>query len=120
MPAVDAWTAHEVDSLVRHFADKGNDCFIATAAHGSPSEADVRTLRTFRDECLLETPGGRAFVSFYYAASPPLADCIADRPRARAVTRVALAPVVAAASVLTGFRRGWNALLGGGGRRDRR
>jgi hypothetical protein len=64
--------------------------------------ANVTTLRTFRDECLLSSPVGRGFVSLYYSVSPPLADWIADRPWARTTTRVALTPAVVVAGALTG------------------
>ncbi|MBM4032898.1 MAG: hypothetical protein FJ291_14075 [Planctomycetes bacterium] len=77
-------------------------CFVATAAYGTPWEANVAKLRTFRDECLLSSPVGQGFVSLYYAASPPLARYIAERPWARAATRVALTPAVTLAGALTG------------------
>lgn len=79
-----------------------DDCFVATAAYGTAWAANVTTLRTFRDECLLQSPVGRGFVSLYYAASPPLAHWIAERPWARAATRVALTPAVTLAGALTG------------------
>lgn len=45
-------------------------CFIATAVYGDDDVAEVRFLRTFRDEILLKTHSGRLFVSFYYSFSP--------------------------------------------------
>lgn len=51
-------------------------CFIATAVYGSDEVAEVRFLRTFRDEILLETHCGRLFVSFYYSFSPYAATLI--------------------------------------------
>jgi len=83
----------------RHHDD---NCFVATAAYGTPWERNVVKLRDFRDQCLLQSPVGRGFVSLYYATSPPLAHWIADRPAARAATRVALAPAVIVAGALTG------------------
>ena len=83
-----------------HHGDYG--CFVATAAYGTAWAPNVTTLRSFRDECLLQSPVGRGFVSLYYSASPPLADWIADRPWARATTRVALTPLVTVAGALTG------------------
>ena len=72
------------------------DCFIATAAWGSPMHPRVASLRLFRDRVLLRHPEGRAFVALYYRFSPPLAQWIGDRPAARSAVRVALWPVVAA------------------------
>ena len=79
--------------------DQGGDngrCFIATAAYGSYLAPEVRELRRFRDEVLLTSAPGRAFVDAYYALSPPIAAFIADHDAARAITRWALTPVVIA------------------------
>jgi hypothetical protein len=70
------------------------DCFIATAAWGSWMDPHVVTLRGFRDDVLMRSPQGRAFVAFYYRHSPPLAAFIADRGWLRAASRAVLAPVV--------------------------
>jgi M6 family metalloprotease-like protein len=67
-------------------------CFIATAAYGSIMAPEVRTLRIFRDEVLLENPAGRAFVALYYRCSPPIAARIAQHPALRFAARFALAP----------------------------
>ncbi len=74
----------------------GGGCFIATAAYGSYLHPQVQLLRDFRDEYLLTNAPGRAFVSFYYRHSPPLADMIAQHSILRGMTRLALAPVVVA------------------------
>lgn len=73
---------------------KSVGCFVATAAHGGYEAPQVRALRRFRDQTLLDMPGGERFVRGYYAISPSVADWIAERPAARAAVRVALMPVV--------------------------
>jgi M6 family metalloprotease-like protein len=77
-------------------------CFIATAAYGSAMAPEVDTLRRFRDGFLMTNAAGRALVSFYYKASPPLADFIAPRPALRSAARFMLAPAALLAGFLTG------------------
>jgi hypothetical protein len=78
----------------------GRDCFIATAAFGTPLEGKIDTLRSFRDTYLLRSPAGRAFVEAYYQHSPPMARTIAERPWLRALVRVLLLPIVGFVSLL--------------------
>ena len=69
-------------------------CFIATASYGSYLASEVMVLRDFRDDYLLTNDMGSAFVEFYYATSPPIANYIAERPILRGVTRICLTPIV--------------------------
>ena len=72
----------------------GGGCFIATAAYGSYLDPEVMALRDFRDDWLLTNAPGQAFVEFYYANSPPIADYIAGNEALRTVTRMLLTPLV--------------------------
>jgi hypothetical protein len=74
--------------------DGGGGCFIATAAYGSYLDPHVMVLRHFRDNVLLMNKPGRAFVSFYYAHSPAIAQKISEYEGLRLMTRIALTPVV--------------------------
>lgn len=74
----------------------GGGCFIATAAYGSYLDPHVMVLRHFRDEILLKSAAGTAFVRFYYAYSPPIADFISKHYLLRIVTRLLLTPVIVA------------------------
>ncbi|MGC8804794.1 MAG: CFI-box-CTERM domain-containing protein [Candidatus Ratteibacteria bacterium] len=69
-------------------------CFIATAAYGTPFAKEVEALRKFRDQKLLKTRAGRAFVRFYYRHSPVIADFIKDKPKIKAFVRGMLKPIV--------------------------
>jgi hypothetical protein len=62
-------------------------CFLATAAYGTPASEKVDLLRQFRDELLLKTPAGRAFVAVYYKLSPPMAEFISQHQTLRTVVR---------------------------------
>ena len=70
-------------------------CFIATAAYGTPTAEEIDVLRDFRDEVLLQHPAGRKLISLYYEWSPPLADFISKHELCRTVIReVLLDPLV--------------------------
>ncbi|SNB46379.1 MXAN_6640 family putative metalloprotease [Geobacter sp. DSM 9736] len=75
--------------------DGGGGCFIATAAFGSYLHPKVKTLRDFRDQFLMKTEAGRAFVTFYYRMSPPVADFIARNDMLRGCVRALLIPIIA-------------------------
>ncbi len=62
-------------------------CFIATAAYGTPSAAEIDVLREFRDAVLLESALGSRFVDIYYRLSPPVADLISGSSFLRTVVR---------------------------------
>jgi len=64
-----------------------DDCFIATAAYGTKSAAEIDVLRHFRDEVLMQSAAGRELVDCYYACSPPVADFIARHDALRTVVR---------------------------------
>ncbi|MCE5263228.1 MAG: hypothetical protein LLG97_06815 [Deltaproteobacteria bacterium] len=80
-------------------AGDSGGCFIATAAYGSALEPRVATLRAFRDRYLLHRPWGRAFVRFYYAYSPAVADSIAGHGSLRAAVRLVLLPFIGFSSL---------------------
>jgi tetratricopeptide (TPR) repeat protein len=55
---------------------KSGLCFVATATMGNEMHPFVLTLREFRDDCLIISPIGRAFINFYYAHGPRFAAAI--------------------------------------------
>ncbi len=71
-----------------------SNCFIATAAFGTPMAKQVKILCRFRDNYLLTNKLGSEFVAFYYKHSPPIADYIAGRSYLRALIRIALIPLI--------------------------
>ncbi len=84
-------------------------CFIATAAYGSPMAEQVRMLRSFRDEYLLSCPLGSKLVSLYYAAGRPAARFIESHPWLKGPVMIILYPVVGLAWLFlstTAFAKG--------------
>jgi len=75
--------------------DGGGGCFIATAAYGTASAAEIDVLRAFRDEVLLESTVGSQLVDFYYEVSPPVADFISENDVLRTLVRELLVDPIA-------------------------
>jgi hypothetical protein len=84
-----------------------DDCFIATAAYGSPLAPQVQLLRELRDQYLLPFATGRAFVKLYYTLSPPLAELIAGSEILRTIVRAGLVPIIGWAALVL-----WSPSLG--------
>ena len=88
----------EVRTAFREFSTV-DACYVATAAHGSDYEADVRTLRRFRDRTLMTSAAGRRAVALYYRLSPPIADLIRAHPWMQTIVRAQLAPLAAGVEI---------------------
>lgn len=94
------WFITGVQVRTREFGSLFSNCFIATAAYGSPMAPQVQALREFRDRKLMTNRIGRAFVTVYYAVSPPIAEAIRNHSTVRSAVRVALTPVLYLAQAL--------------------
>ena len=71
------------------------ECFIATAAYGTPTVEQIDVLREFRDAVMLKGIVGSQFVALYYRLSPPIADFMARSDLLRTPVRELLVdPVV--------------------------
>jgi hypothetical protein len=87
-------------SITANFGKPGFlQCFIATAAYGTPMAEEIEILRGFRDEYLLTNPVGRVLVGLYYRFSPPIAEFITEHPRLKPVVRAGLLPAVALSTI---------------------
>ena len=53
---------------IEKFLDYG-ECFVATAVYGDKNAQQVQTLRELRDNVLMQSSIGRAFVDFYYSGA---------------------------------------------------
>lgn len=72
----------------------GSGCFIATAVYEDYDHPSVLVLRNFRDQVLLPTTFGKAFVRVYYALSPMLAKRIRNQYLKQVIRRAMLNPIV--------------------------
>ncbi|MCM8822633.1 MAG: hypothetical protein NC831_07490 [Candidatus Omnitrophica bacterium] len=72
----------------------GGNCFIATAAFGTPLAKQVYILREFRDKFLMPNRWGRKFIVWYYAHGPALAESIENHPHLKFMARILLYPII--------------------------
>ena len=83
------------------FNSGGGGCFIASAAFGGQSSQEVILLSRFRDEILLRTASGKAFVNLYYTYSPRVANLIQESTFLKFLTKGLLFPVLVFALCLS-------------------
>jgi len=83
---------------------KGGGCLIATATYGSELAPQVQQLREIRDNGLLETESGSAFMEsfnqFYYSFSPGIADLERENPIFKEVVKLTITPLLSSLSLL--------------------
>ena len=80
--------------IIQEKTNSKSNCFIATAAYGTPLGQEINALRRFRDLSLEPNLIGRYLVTFYYKVSPPLAAVIARSKKMKAFVRLSLKPIV--------------------------
>ena len=82
----------------------GGGCLITTAAFGSELSPQVQQLRELRDNTILNTESGIAFMTtfnqFYYSFSPTIADFEREQPIFKEVVKIALTPMLTSLSIL--------------------
>ena len=83
---------------------EGGGCLIATAAFGSELAPQVQQLRELRDNTILQTESGTAFMAgfnqFYYSFSPVIADLERESPIFKEVVKLTLTPMLSSLSIL--------------------
>jgi hypothetical protein len=83
---------------------KGGGCLIATAAFGSEMAPQVQFLREIRDNKVLQTESGSAFMTgfnqFYYSFSPAVADYERENPAFKETVKFALTPMLTSLAIL--------------------
>ena len=82
----------------------GGGCLIATATYGSELAPQVQQLRELRDNQLLQTESGTAFMGtfndIYYSFSPIIADMEREHPMFKEAVKLAITPMISSLSIL--------------------
>ena len=84
--------------------EKGGGCLIATATYGTELAPQVQLLREIRDNSLLQTESGSAFMDtfneIYYSFSPTIADYERENPVFKEVVKIAITPMITSLSLM--------------------
>jgi hypothetical protein len=82
----------------------GGGCLIATATYGSEMATEVQQLRELRDNQLLNTESGTAFMTtfndIYYSFSPIIADYERENPYFKEAVKLAITPMINSLSLM--------------------
>lgn len=89
-------TPREVYGLL----ENNQNCFISTAAYGSPLNEKVKTFKLFRDQILSKFSLGQKFIKFYYQNSPPIAEEVKQNKYLKMATRALLWPAWAVSATV--------------------
>ena len=84
---------------------KGGACLIATAAYGTELAPQVQFLREIRDNTVMSTTSGMAFMTgfnqLYYSFSPTIADLEREHPMFQEAVRSFITPMISTLSIMT-------------------
>jgi len=85
-------------------SEDGGGCLIATATYGSEMATEVQQLRELRDNTLLNTESGTAFMGtfndIYYSFSPIIADYERENPLFKETVKIAITPMISSLSLM--------------------
>ena len=92
------------DKITQVAKEKKGGCLIATAAFGSEMAPQVQFLREIRDNTVLQTESGSAFMTgfnqFYYSFSPAIADYERENPAFKEAVKITLTPLLTSLTLL--------------------
>ena len=101
---IEALALEDQPSVSESESSEGGGCLVATATYGSELAPQVQQLRELRDNKLLQTESGSAFMksfnNFYYSFSPIIADFERENPVLKEVIKLAITPMIFSLSVL--------------------
>jgi len=85
-------------------SEEGGGCLIATAAYGSEMSPQVQLLREIRDNQLMNTESGSAFMTtfnnVYYSFSPVIADMERENPMFKEAVKLSLTPMLSSLAIM--------------------
>jgi len=89
---------------IQNSSDDGGGCLIATATYGSELAPQVQMLREIRDNQLMNTESGSAFMTTfneaYYSFSPIIADYERENPYFKETVKLAITPMISSLSLM--------------------
>ena len=105
---VNSWELNQLDRTDYYGEPQressGGGCLIATATYGSEMSTEVQQLRELRDNTLLQTESGSAFMTtfndIYYSFSPIIADYERENPLFKEAVKLAITPMISTLSLM--------------------
>lgn len=92
------------DPVDKESMNEVGGCLIATATFGSELAPQVQQLRELRDNTVLSTESGIAFMTgfnqLYYSFSPTIADLEREYPAFKEVVKLSITPMISTLSIL--------------------
>ena len=106
--SLDSFKIDEKEDIVKTSTEtsteEGGGCLIATATYGSELAPQVQQLRELRDNQLLQTESGTAFMGtfndIYYTFSPIIADYERENPLFKEAVKLAITPMISTLSLM--------------------
>ena len=91
--------------VVKTSGEGKSGCLIATAAYGTELAPQVQFLREIRDNTVMSTTSGMAFMTgfnqLYYSFSPTIADLEREHPMFQEAVRAFITPMISTLSIMT-------------------
>jgi hypothetical protein len=98
------YNVQETVVATQESSEEGGGCLIATATYGSEMATEVQQLRELRDNTLLNTESGAAFMTtfndIYYSFSPIIADYERENPYFKEAVKIAITPMISSLSLM--------------------
>jgi len=92
------------ESTSSNTSSSGGGCLIATATYGSELAPQVQQLRELRDNQLLQTESGSAFMNtfndVYYSFSPYIADYERENPVFKEAVKLTITPMLSSLTIM--------------------